>query len=228
MSDEIYNENCIEGMQRMPADSVDLVVTDPPYGIEYRSGWRREKYGTIIGDNGLQFLDETCREFERVMKPNTAVYMFCSWHRIDEFKQTFERYFKLKNILIWVKNAHGSGDLRGSYSPKYEMVLFGSKGRSLLRGKRMEDVLQYDRVSGSKSIHATQKPVKLLKAFIENSSDPGAIVLDPFLGSGSTAVAAVELGRHYIGYELSPEYFDIACKRIDAAKGDRQTRMELR
>ena len=215
MIDEIYNCDCIDGLRGLPADSVDLVLTDPPYGIDYQSGRRKEKYDPIDGDKNLNFLDDTFRELNRVMKQDTAIYMFCSWHNVDVFKQKFEKHFKLKNILVWVKNAHGSGDLKGSYAPKYELILFGHKGRSILRGKRPEDVLLYDRVNGSQSVHSTQKPVKLLEYLIANSSDAGAVVLDPFLGSGTTAVAAKLLGRHYIGYELSPEYFDIAKRRLD-------------
>jgi site-specific DNA-methyltransferase (adenine-specific) len=81
---------------------------------------------------------------------------------------------------------------------------------------------------GEGNNHPTVKPQALMQYLIRLVTTEGATVLDPFLGSGSTAVAAVELGRHYIGYELSPEYFDMACKRIGSAKGDRQTRMELR
>lgn len=216
--DKVYNCDCIEGMRELPADSVDLVLTDPPYGMDYQSGRRKEKYDRIEGDKNLDFLDDAFRELDRVMKPDTSIYMFCSWHNVDVFKQAFERYFKLKNILVWVKNAHGSGDLKGSYAPKYELILFGHKGRSLLRGKRPEDVLLYDRVNGSESVHSTQKPVKLLEDLITNSSDTGAVVLDPFLGSGSTAVAAVSLGRHYIGYELSEDYCRIARNRIAQAE----------
>lgn len=220
--DEIYNCDCIEGMRELPADSVDVIVTDPPYGMDYQSHRRKERYGRIKGDKNLDFLDDSFREMKRVLKDDSAIYVFASWHNIDVFKEAFERYFKLKNIIIWVKNSHGSGDLKGAYAPKYEMILFGHKGRSLLRGKRMEDVLQCDRVSGSKSVHATQKPTLLLKELIANSSDEGAIVLDPFLGSGSTAVAAVEVGRHYVGYELSEDYCEIAHHRI--AQSQNQTK----
>lgn len=148
------------------------------------------------------------------MKNNTAIYCFCSWHNVDFFKQEFEKYFKLKNILIWNKNNHGSGDLKGSYAPKYEMILYGHKGRSLFRSKRIPDVIDCAKVSGTVSVHPTEKPVNLLKIFIKNNSDQNQIIFDGFAGSGSTCVAAKNLGRKYVGVELDRNYFDVVVKRL--------------
>ena len=153
-------------------------------------------------------------ECERVLKPNTAIYCFCSWHHVDFFKQEFEKHFKLKNIIIWNKNNHGSGDLRGAYAPKYEMVLYGHKGRSLFRYKRLADVMDCDKVSGNKSQHPTEKPVDLLKTFIMNNSDEGDVVFDGFMGVGSTGVACKELNRDFIGCEIDDGYFEIAERRL--------------
>lgn len=159
------------------------------------------------------FLEESYR----VLKDDTAIYMFCSWHHIDFFKQEFEQFFNLKNIIIWNKNNHGSGDLKGSYAPKYEMVLYGHKGRSLFRDKRIPDVIDCAKVSGSVSKHPTEKPVDLLEVFIKHNSDIGDVVLDPFMGSGSTGVAALSTNRNFIGIELDEGYFEIARNRIEEA-----------
>ncbi|WP_348659110.1 DNA-methyltransferase [Heyndrickxia faecalis] len=214
----IINGNCIEEMRKLPNESIDLIITDPPYLIDYQSNHRQKetRFDPIENDRGnfsmiTDFLDEA----ERIMKPNTAIYMFCSWHNVDFFKQEFEQRFKLKNILIWKKNNHGSGDLKGSYAPKYEMILFGHKGRALLRGKRYADILEFDRVSGAKMVHPTEKPVGLIEFLIKNSSEEGDIVLDGFAGSGSTLLAARNTNRKFIGYELDKKHFQVAVDRLN-------------
>jgi site-specific DNA-methyltransferase (adenine-specific) len=149
------------------------------------------------------------------MADNSAAYVFCSWHKIDIFKQAFERKFKLKNIVVWVKNVHGSGDLQAGYAPKHEFVLYLHKGRSLFREGRSPDVIECAKVSGTKMVHPTEKPVSLIEKFISNNSDIGDTILDPFMGSGTTGVAAKNLSRSFIGMELSAEHFEVATKRID-------------
>ena len=112
---KVYNIDCIEYMKTMKDNSVDLVVTDPPYLMNYKSNRRvvMDKFDYIKNDKGdfgliKQYIDECYR----IMKDNTAIYMFCSWHHVDLFKQAIESKFKLKNIIVWNKNNHGSGDLR--------------------------------------------------------------------------------------------------------------------
>ncbi len=140
--------------------------------------------------------------------------MFCNSNHIDFFKQEFEKYFKFKNILIWVKNNWTAGDLKGAYAKKTEFILFGSKGRHILNGKRNSDVLSFKRVVGKKQLHQNQKPVDLLEFLIKKSSNEGDTVLDCFMGSGSTGVACVNTNRNFIGIELDNDYFNIAKKRI--------------
>lgn len=211
--DYIEQGDCLELMKEIPDGSIDLIVTDPPYGMNFKSNYRKESYDEIKNDDSLYFLNDLFSNCHRVLKDNTAIYCFCSWHNIDEFKRQFEKYFKLKNIIVWEKNNTSMGDLKGSYAPKYEMILFGHKGRRLIEGFRYPDVIKAKR-TGNK-LHPTQKPVELLQLFIETSSKEKDIVLDAFVGSGSTCVACVNTNRHYIGFELDEKYFDIACKRLD-------------
>lgn len=218
----LFNGDCIEGMTHMPSESVDLIVTDPPYLINYKSNRRvvKEQFDRIRNDqNAEQVICDALREFFRILKNNTAIYMFCSWHHIEFFKREFEKYFNLKNILIWNKNNHGSGDLRGSYAPKYEMILFGHKGRALFQEKRIADVIDCAKISSTKLVHPTEKPIGLLELFIRNNSKPNDIVFDGFIGGGSTALAAIHTGRKFIGYELDDKYFQIACRRLDKEIG---------
>lgn len=220
IKNEVISGNSIDGMRNLTDGSVDLIVTDPPYLMNYRSNRRvkSDKFDYIQNDKDAHsVITDFLAEAHRVMKDNTAIYLFCSWHHIDFFKSEFERHFKLKNVIVWNKNNHGSGDLKGAYAPKHEFVLYGHKGRSLFREKRIPDVIDCAKISSKKLTHPTEKPTELLDIFIRNSSDPGDIVLDGFAGTGSTGVSATNNGRKFIGYELSGDYTSIANQRIQDA-----------
>lgn len=211
----LWHGDCLELMKNIPDGSVDLVLTDPPYGMAFKSNYRKEKYNEIKNDKSLEWLEKYVGECFRILKYNTAVYFLCSWHNVDVFKQAIEKKFKIKNILIWEKNNTSMGDLKASYAPKYEMIIFAHKGRKLLNGFRYADIIKANR-TGNK-LHPTEKPVDLLELFIKNSSDENAVVFDGFMGSGSTGVACVNTNRRFIGIELDEGYFNIAKKRIEEA-----------
>ena len=214
---DLMQGDCLELMKDIPNGSIDMILTDPPYGMSYQSGRRTAspQFEKIKGDgNVMGWLPNVLDEMDRVLKEDTAVYMFASWHNIDIFKSEFEKRFKLKNIIVWNKNNHGSGDLKASYAPKYELILYGHKGRSLFRGKRLPDVQDYRKVPGKEMLHPTEKPIDMLEVFIRNNSDPNCNILDPFMGSGTTGLACKNLKRNFIGMELDREYFEIAKKRI--------------
>lgn len=213
--------DCLEGMRQMADCSVDLVVTDPPYLMNYRSNRRvvKQKFNHIQNDiDSHNLISDYFKECHRLLKANTAIYCFCSWHHIDFFKQEFEKYFTLKNLIVWNKNNHGSGDLKGSYAPKHELILFGHKGRAVFRDKRIPDVIDFPKVSSDKLVHPTEKPVGLLELFIKNSSNKSNVVFDGFFGGGSTGLAAINTNRNFIGFELDENYYRIANERISYAQ----------
>lgn len=117
------------------------------------------------------------------------------------------------------------GDLKGSYAPKYEMIIFAHKGSKLLNGFRYADIIKASR-TGNKN-HPTEKPVDLLETFIKNSSDESSVVFDGFMGSGSTGVACVNTNRNFIGIELDKGYFEIAKSRIEQALQNNQIKFEI-
>lgn len=220
---KIYNEDCIAVMRQMENDSVDLVVTDPPYLMDYSSNKRQknkfEGGGAILNDKNAEgLIIDYFEQCARIMKNNTHIYSFCSWHQIDFFKQEFEKHFKLKNIIIWHKPGGGIGDLKGSYMTDNEFVLFGHKGRRELRGKRIGTVQTWNKVTPSTMVHPTEKPVALLQNFIEKSSEEGEIVFDGFIGSGATGVAAINCGRKIVGCELDKRFHVIAEERVKSAE----------
>jgi len=171
----IYNEDCLETMKRMPDNYIDLIVTDPPYGMDYQSSRRIDKFAKIVNDQSLEWLEPFLKEAYRVMKNNSHIYMFCNDFAISEFRNLTEKVgFNPKRALVWVKNNHTSGDLLGDYANKTEFIVFAHKGRKELKGNRDNNVLQFDRVSAME--HPTQKPTEIIKYLLTKSSEEGDIV----------------------------------------------------
>lgn len=209
----------------IPDNSIDFVLTDPPYLQSYssrRSKNKNYKFGTQIDNDtstdGDMIID-SLNNLYRLMKDNTALVCFCNTNKIDFFKQVIENAgFKIKNIVIWVKNNHTAGDLQAALGHKYEFAIVANKGRRKLNGKREDDIIYFNKVSSSKAQHQNQKPVDMLEWFLEKYSNENDIVLDPFAGSGSTGVACVNLNRKFIGIELDENYFNVAKDRIKQAQ----------
>ena len=138
--DVIYQGDCIEYLKNnIPSESVDLIVTDPPYLMNYKSRRRKDKnhkFGTVInGDDDPDLIREYICECFRVLKADTAMYMFCNVNKVDIFKQYLEYAgFKIKNMIIWEKNNHTAGDLIAQYGKKYEIIFYVNKGRCPIRG----------------------------------------------------------------------------------------------
>lgn len=201
---EIVNMDWKEAIKQVSDKSIDLVVTDPPYGMKFQSNHRKVQHKSIQNDDNLDWLESWVIELKRVCKDEAHLYIFCSWHNIDLFKQIVGAYFNVKNILIWEKNNTGMGDLEGNYAPKYEMILFCSNGSKKLNGGRDANILKAKRTRNEN--HPTEKPVNIISYLIEKSSNENDIVLDTFAGSFSTAQACKQKNRNFICFEIEDEY----------------------
>jgi len=213
---DLIQGDCLAEMKNISDESIDMVLTDPPYGMSFRSNYRKNRYGYIENDSVLDWIELFSKECFRVAKNNTAHYVFCSFHHIEKFKTVLSRYFKIKNIIIWEKNNTGMGDLRGDFAPKYEMIIFMHKGRRLINGKRDANIVRFNRTMNI--VHPTQKPVDLIEYLLAKFSNDGDLIMDPFMGSGSTGVACQNLNRSFIGIEKDEIYFNIAKERIEMGK----------
>lgn len=212
--------DCIELLEALPDESIDLVLTDPPYGINYRSSRRKDgaHRRPIANDNDLNMVRRAAARIHRVLKPDSALYMFADRNRQDEAARILARAgFRIKNRIVWDKGHHTAGDCRGAFGFRYEVLLLAAKGRPLIRGKRHSDIWRFPRVAGQRLAHQNEKPVPLLVQAIESFSDPGALVLDPFMGSGSCGEACALTGRRFLGCEVDPRYFGPAVERLRAA-----------
>lgn len=215
--------DCLELIKEIPNESIDLIVTDPPYLMEYKSCHRKNKShkfcSEIKNDNNEEVIQKAIKECYRVLKNNSAMYMFCNSNKIDVFKTLIENQgFTIKNIIVWVKNNWTAGDLEAQFAKQYEFIILANKGRKVFNQdkKRITDVWKFNRVAGDLLVHQNQKPVDLIERCIEYHSKEQDKVLDMFMGSGTTAVACQNLNRNFIGYELDEEYFEIAKKRINS------------
>lgn len=216
---KLINDDCLKIMKTLPDESIDLIVTDPPYLMNYKTNRRKQKdhdfCKPIKGDNDEQLIKDFIKESYRVLKNNTAFYMFCSSNKIDFFKSETEKAgFKVKNIIVWIKNNWTAGDLQASFGKQYEFIILANKGRAKFNGKRISDVWEFDRVAGKKQVHQNEKPVDLIKQCIEKHSNEGELVMDPFMGSGTTGVACRELNRSFMGAEIDENYYKMAKDRI--------------
>ncbi|MZP28706.1 hypothetical protein GTO91_03100 [Heliobacterium undosum] len=213
--DTIHQMDVNDGLKDLPESSIDLIIADPPYGINYRSGSRKRKFTTIRNDDTI--MADWLTDAHRVLKDGGALYCYTRWDVYAEWYNRISQHFTIKNCIIWHKNGGGMGDLRGAYSPAHEFLIYAVKGRHILKGKRISDVWQVPRDPGATYVHPTQKPVKLAEMIIEKSSEPVDIVLVPFCGSGGDCVAAKKLGRRFIAFDVEQQYIDAANGRLAEA-----------
>ena len=214
---KIYAENCLDTMARMPDGFIDAIITDPPYGISYQSARRtdRTQWKAKLANDDRPYVEFLPEAF-RVLKDQTPLIVFCEWRFQEVFRLAIQHAgFIIKSHIIWDREWHGMGDLQGSFAPSHDIVWFATKGRFLFPFHRPTSVLRFPRVSAEALEHPTQKPVDLIAYLIKVLTRENNLVYDPFMGSGTTAKAAHQLNRRWIGSEISEEYVELANKRLE-------------
>jgi len=213
---QFYNLPFDVGCGQLEDESAQVVVTDPPYGIAYHSNHYKDKnpHAPVTNDWNFQ-IAPLFRQLGRVLRDGGAAYVFSRWDVYPLWMPAIvSTGLKLSNVIVWVKNNHSAGDLTGNFGGKYEVILFLTKGRHRIRGKRFTNVWEADRVVHTKLLHPTQKPVSLYQRAIEASSDEGDLVIDPCCGSGTIGEAARSCGRRFIGFDLDPKMVVISQSRL--------------
>lgn len=221
---KICNGDAIIKLRKIPSESVDLICTDPPYpvtpkGCAGNSGGMMTtdlcKKDKIFEHNSVEPSDYA-PEFYRVLKDGTHCYVMCNHINLINMLNTFTSCgFHFTKSLIWDK---GNKIMGRFYMSRFEYILFFRKGK----GKKINNCGTSDILSvpnkktkvDGKNIHDTEKPVELMKILIENSTQKRETVLDPFMGVGSTGIAAIQTGRSFIGIEIDERYYQIAKARI--------------
>ena len=213
----VFNGDSINFIDKIDF-KIKCVITDPPYGMNYISNRRTasEKDKGISNDENLDLAIETVNKvFSKLynkMEENSALFCFIGWKQEKYFIELIEDIgFKVKNVLIWNKNNHGTGDLIYSFAPKHERIIYATKGKVKLN-YRHPDVLEGSDIRTS---HPTSKPIDLLKKLIESTTMQNDIIVDPFAGHGSTGIAAKELNRNYWLCELDYENYCMIKNNIN-------------
>lgn len=210
--------DCLDKLQD---ESVALVLTDPPYGMDYQSDYRLDrdkdrKHETIENDestvNAVVEIIECLTALRPKLKEDAHVFCFCHWSNEADIRHAIDvAGYKIRGSLIWVKNNAGMGDTTTTFAPKHERIIHAVKGSPVLFS-RSADVLLADRCNSER--HPTEKPVALLKQLIEVTSTKDELVVDPFAGVASTLVAAKELGRAFFGCEINEGYYNKGSERL--------------
>lgn len=225
----LYCGDIAEGIAK--CSEADLLVTDPPYrwnkttggrakNDQFAAKWQGHIHGkdvvkASIPTNTINFKDWMGLVYD-ALKVQAHAYIFTNDKNLqDALNAATSAGFRLHNVLVWKKN---NCTPNRWYMKNTEFILFLYKGKAFpINNLGSNQVLEVKNLSHKEKVHPTEKPVELLKVLIENSSQPGQLVLDPFMGSGSTGVAALELGRKFAGIEINRDFWDTARKRIGEA-----------
>ena len=236
---DLYNGDCLEVMKAIPDNSIDLVATDCPYKIvsggcrkipkdgeretsgilthrhkdNKRTDWVDDvRTGKMFANNDIEFKD-WLPDVYRVLKDKAHCYIMVNSRNLAELQKQAELAgFKFQNLLVWDK---GNVTPNRYYMQGFECILMLRKGGAKnINNLGSSNILKVPNIIGNKT-HPTEKPIDLMRILIENSTQPNEIVLDPFMGSGSTMIACLNTNRKGIGIELDKHYFDIASKRIN-------------
>ena len=227
--------DCLNVMSQLEADSVDAVITDPPYcsgaateankGAATHQGLRAEtvkggRFNWFSSDNmttsGLVWLlREMSVEAARITNDGGSLLAFCDWRMSINLAPAMESGgWRLRNLCVWDKCHFGLGT---GFRPQHELIIHLTKRAPVFHHAGYSNVLSCPRTTRDDQEHPTQKPVGLMRSLVEVVSPVGGVVVDPFMGSGSTGVAAVHYRRKFVGVEVDPLNFDIACRRISDA-----------
>jgi len=237
----IKQGDSLQIIKSLPNEYVDLIITDPPYGIDYQSNYKKEKFDKLENDDNLNWFQEFSDQSFRILKNNSAIYCFT---RADVYSTMFDAFiksgFKFRNLIFCPKaNVGGNGDLMSSFTTGHELILYFNKGRRKFEKteilKPSEVYLNDKRKSPKEYLfrlpslwhwckstehnlkmqHPTQKSVEVFESMVQISSRQNDIILDPFAGVFASGIACLKNNRKYIGYELDEKYFEIGKNRLE-------------
>lgn len=202
----VLQGDCIDVMRGMESTSVDFILTDPPYLVNYRS----RDGQTVANDDNDAWLEPAFAEMHRILKDGSFCLSFYGWNKVDRFMAAWRSAgFRVVGHVVFRKRYASSSRF---FDHHHEQAYLLAKGDVSLPAKPMADVIDWQ-YTGNR-LHPTQKPVSVLRPFVEAFCKRGGIVLDPFCGSGSTLVAARDSERGYIGIELERRHCQTAQLRL--------------
>ena len=221
--------DCLEVMKTLPDNSVDAVITDPPYFAPASHYQSRICWGRCWGDMSLlgQVFYDWCSEWRRVLKKDGHLFVFCNDESYPVFYPVVYGWWNTIAALIWDKTRVGLGRI---FRHQYELILWAHDPEAIMvnDGRLHSDILRYPAAMSRDREHPIEKPPALMTELIQVCTMPEGTVIDCFAGSGTTGVACVETGRNFIGIEIDPGYFAIAKRRIEEAQMQLRLPLEVR
>lgn len=224
---KIYNEDCLEGMKNIENQSVDMILTDPPYNISVKNNFHTMgRFGIDFGDWDKTFnLTEWLSIALDKLKQGGNIIIFNSWKNLGDIGHYLkENDCLLKEQIVWKKTNPMPRNRDRLYVTSCEFAIWATKNKGWTFNRQRKNyenaVFEYPIVSHNKRYHPTQKPVELMMDLIKIHTNQNDIVLDPFAGSGTTCVAAKKLNRRFLGFEIDCKYNDLANQRLNEQKID--------
>jgi site-specific DNA-methyltransferase (adenine-specific)/modification methylase len=225
---KIAHNDSKEYIKTIPSGSVDLILTDPPYNLSgYSTGnmkfdWRKEINNDVANWDKADFRPaDWLMEFQRILKPTGNIFAFTSYNLLGKWHEAFDPVFDTFQFMVWHKTNPVPKLRRAGFLNSCELIVcLWNKGHTwnFSTQKEMHNFMESSICMGRERLkdpsHPTQKPVKILKRIIDLASNAGDVVFDPFMGVGSTGVAALETGRKFIGVEIDKRYFNAAARRL--------------
>lgn len=224
----IINDDCRSVIKNIPDNSVDFILTDPPYNLSQHSTGNISLYGRAPMNNDVAAWDkinfnpeEWADEFIRILKPTGNLFIFTSYNQLGRWYNCLDKKFDTSNFMIWHKTNPAPKIFKAGFLNSCEMIFtcWNKKHTwNFISQSEMHNFIESpicmrpERLSSPK--HPTQKPTSILKKMIKIASNEQDIIFDPFMGVGSTGVAALQLNRKFIGVELDKIYFDAAKNRL--------------
>jgi len=214
----LYHGDCRDVLAELRlGPAVDLLLTDPPYGMQFAGDGLTTRRANVRGDGvrqGVRVARQALFVALPLLADDAHVLVFCHWESWPDFYDALCPLVPIKNALVWHKDRGGTGDTQMEYARDFEIVLYGARGRRPIRGRRDGAVIRGFPPVSSTRLHPTQKPTGLLGYLIGKHTPPDGLVLDPFVGSGSTLIAARQLGRRAVGIEIDERYCQVSAARL--------------
>jgi site-specific DNA-methyltransferase (adenine-specific) len=227
MENQVILGDCYEVIKTLDNNSIDLILTDPPYQISRESNFTKNSDNSKFNKISIDFgdwdqeeidLDSLMREFKRVLKPGGCVIIFYDAWKSQNLKFYAEKWgFKQPRICQWVKtNPVPINSKRNYLSNGIEFFFTFVKGKNAIFNSEYDKgIYNYPICHGKeRTSHPTQKPLGLIKSLIEKHSNKGSVILDCFAGSGTTGIACDDLERKYVLIEFKKEFYDLILNRL--------------
>jgi len=206
-----------EDVERLMAGAkADMIHTDPPYGMSFQSNMRTKSKQFDELENDDKILSGWIAP--AINASSGWVFVWTTWKVLEQWLPVVREFGKMTNLVVWSKGGGGIGDLKGTFATDHEMAMVFNRGAEIC-GKRIGSVWSFGKDAASTYMHPTQKPVALAAEAIDKTTHTGTLVYDPFLGSGTTLIAAEQLDRKCYGMEIRPQYCDVIVKRWETLTG---------